>query len=199
MSKRSESMTPWLKAGVPPDFDGTYEEDWPMARGLLVLMLVLCATLAIFAEAQGAASQSTLIIPGMQIGPVRIGMGFREVVQVLGTPTRTNRGFPYWTAEWQSFWAAFDSVYLMGDVVSISTRSPRYTTTQGIRVGSRPSDVLTKLGPPNDYEHIRRGGTIVGVYYYNKLRIEFAGQPQIRTDWTHKMIGRVTAIVVDGI
>jgi len=45
--------------------------------------------------------------------------------------------------------------------------------------------------------NIRRGGTIVGVYYYDRLRIEFAGQPQIREEWTHKMIGRVAAILVD--
>lgn len=170
-----------------------------MTRGLFVLMLVPCSIVAMLTQAEGAPSGSSFIIPGAQIGPVRIGMPFREVVRILGTPIRTSPGFPNWTAEWPSFWAAFDSVFQMGDVVSISTWSARYTTRQGIRVGSSPSEVLAKLGSPNDYEHIRRGGTIVGVYYYDKLRIEFAGQPQIRTEWTQKMIGRVTAIIVDGM
>ncbi|MDI6773477.1 MAG: hypothetical protein QME77_12975 [bacterium] len=157
---------------------------WPMARGLFVLMFVLCTVLAARAQVGGAPSQSTLIIPGIQLGPIRIGMRPSEVLRILGQPTETHTASPVgWNMGWERYplWVVFWGPYPGGEVKRIITRSSRFATNQGVRVGSRAEEALRKLGPPLDRAEVSSGGAL----YYRGLVLEYAPG------------GRINAIAVD--
>jgi hypothetical protein len=104
-----------------------------MKRTWIVSMAALAgATLA----AVSAAAESTSIVPGKSIGPIRIGMTRTAVYRVLGTPQFTNVAggnrnavYDHWTITFRGTGASAPA-FLIGSGVS------RYRTSKGIRVGS---------------------------------------------------------------
>jgi hypothetical protein len=156
-----------------------------MARGLFVLMLILCTMLATPSRAEGALSESTLILRGVQIGPVQIGMLPSEVLRILGQPTETHTASPVaWNMGWERYplWAVFRGTYPGGKVFRIITRSSRFTTKQGVRVGSSIAEVRRRLGSPIDHIRVSSGGALI----YLGLRLEYVGT-------------RINAIAVDAL
>lgn len=159
-----------------------------MARGLFVLMLVLCTILATPSRVGGASSQSTLIVPGIQIGPVRIGMLPSEVVRIFGQPTEMHTASPgVWNMGWarHSVSVVFLNAYPHGEVWRIVTLSSRFATKQGVRVGLTVADVLKRLGPPVDSPFEAYGA---GMLKYPGLSLQYA----VRS-------GRVDAVVVTAL
>ncbi len=120
-------------------------------RRLGVLAAVLVATLAA-APAQSAPESSLVIVPGKQIGKVRIGMTFAQVKAALGKPTVVNRrqrtGFTRYVEYdwgWGRWTVGFSGRGANLRVSLIGTTLRRERTRDGVGVGTSAQRMRSAL------------------------------------------------------
>lgn len=114
---------------------------------------LLIAAAVLFAALQpttAKAKNDNLIVPGVRIGPVSLGMTDADVYKTLGEPTSTltvgsaDGGINY-------YWGNLYSVHVDKDthrVTQVTTSDQKYSTTEGIKVGSSLLAVSVKLRIP---------------------------------------------------
>jgi hypothetical protein len=149
---------------------------------------VLLAVAALFVGLQSTtahAKNDNLIVPGVRIGPVRIGMTDADLYKILGDPTQTlttgsvDGGITY-------FWGNSLVVHVDKDthrVVQVTTNNPKYSTADGIKVGSSGLAISTKLGIPAGNCQVR-----CDYYYPNRilLHINPNGSVGLITVYLHR-------------
>jgi hypothetical protein len=119
---------------------------------LVVAALVAAALLA--GSASAAPSRDALIRPGVEIGPVRVGMTFAQVRRALGRPEAVlkQRRFGFGSRYAEYAWGGSDWIVAVqgradrARVVSVATGLRRERTRRGIGVGSTDASVRRHLG-----------------------------------------------------
>lgn len=142
----------------------------------------------------GRLAQELAILPGVRIGPVRIGDARRYVHSILGMPDQIDRdASPICDTCQNVYWVydlASDSKYVLvvswtldatgerGGVDFIYTNSPQAYTVQHIRIGtSTAADVYRAYGVPDD---IRPAGyNSVALRYRSGIRVRVSGERNI--------------------
>ena len=134
-------------------------------RGALAAVFVLAAVAA--APSAAAPKRELLIVPGQQIGKVRIGMSLAQVRRALGRPTGVNKrtrtafGGTYVEYDWgYGRWTVGLSGRARSLRVSlVATTVRRERTREGVGVGSllsRVKAVYRRAGlrcpPPRDFD-----------------------------------------------
>lgn len=89
--------------------------------------------------AVSAAADSTSIVPGRSIGPIKIGMTRTAVYRELGTPGFTNVAGGNRNAVYDDWTITFRGTGTSAPAFIIGSRVTRYRTSNGIRVGSTVS------------------------------------------------------------
>src|SRR5437867_9098928 len=126
---------------------------------LLVFPLLLVYPLATTA---GPASDDFLIVPGDRIGLVSLDE-FSETVR--SKIFDAHHVLPDWqkrgtveTMGWPTI--GLYATFLNGYVLQVVTRSPRYRTKEGVRVGMSYRDARKQLGKPDSYEEYPTGDVV---------------------------------------
>ncbi len=116
----------------------------PRLFSVLAVLVVIPLTASTGLPAADAAI-STLITPGVGIGPVRLGMSISQIIGLLGQPSpQVQDGqlmFPHW---------AMTVSVQGGTVVRISTASPLFRTTRGAGVGVSHAQATRLVGDLNE-------------------------------------------------
>jgi hypothetical protein len=116
---------------------------------LLIFAMLGFASAATQAAADpppGSQSQgANLIVPGVSLGPVRLGMTETELYNTLGEPTSSFIGESATVYNYPTLSAYVDKRSHRID--RIATGSSIYSTKEGISVGSSMMAVSVKLGP----------------------------------------------------
>jgi hypothetical protein len=119
-----------------------------------VSTIIIAVALFMGSQLATARAQSdNLIVPGVRIGPVMLAMTETAIYKMLGDPTRTmtqgvdmGRGIQY---VYPTLSVVVNKV--THRVTSVVTIDQKYSTANGIKVGSSSLAVSTKLGiPPGD-------------------------------------------------
>ena len=119
-----------------------------MKRRIAVAALAVAALAS--APATAAPERTALIVPGQQIGKVRLGMSFAQVRQALGAPTVVNRrertGFGRYVEYdwgWGRWIVGFSGRGSTLRVSLVATTIARERTRAGVGVGSPLARVRT--------------------------------------------------------
>jgi hypothetical protein len=112
------------------------------------LRLALAAALfALSAVVVSAQSGDNLIVPRQRIGPVTIGIDAGELYRRMGNPVSSD-SYCYYFASLAACMSPATN-----RVANVSARDTKYTTREGIRIGSPLLEVRAKLGPPTRSYH----------------------------------------------
>ena len=102
------------------------------------------------APATAAPERKALIVPGQQIGKVRLGMTFAQVTRALGRPTVVNRQvrtglgrYVEYDWGWGEWTVGFSGRGSSSRVSLIGTALQRERTREGVGVGSRRARVIS--------------------------------------------------------
>lgn len=114
--------------------------------------VVMLAVTALFAGLQPAAAQThndNLIVPGVRIGPVSLGMSEANLYKTLGDPTSTqiNNAAQVINYNYPGLGVSVDRV--AHKVTQVTSLDQKYSTAEGIKVGSSGLAVSAKIGIPS--------------------------------------------------
>jgi hypothetical protein len=93
-------------------------------------------------------SNKFLIVPGVSVGPVRLGMTRRQVKAVLGAPKYVYYGHKSYGGppreSYTNYRLAFSSERATGRVIIIEVESPRFKTANGLSTQSQFKAILNR-------------------------------------------------------
>lgn len=115
-----------------------------------------------------AGALSNQVVPGQRLGPIRMGMSWKDVQAMVGKPDRHNCANDICTSLYLK--RRLNIVTANDMVTTISTVSKGYVTERGIKVGSPVASVLKAYGKG----YLQAGCKPTCVLYYNGLGIAFA-------------------------
>ena len=91
---------------------------------------------------------SFLIVPGVRVGPVRLGMTRRQVKAVLGAPKYVYYGHKEYGGpareSYPNYHVAFNSDQANGRVIIIEVKSPRFKMANGLSTGSQLKTIQSR-------------------------------------------------------
>jgi hypothetical protein len=141
-----------------------------IVRVFSVPSLLIACLLALTGFPVGAAGDgvSTLITPGVALGPVRLGMSITQVAASLGHPT-TVQGAQLEFRRW-----AMTVGFQNGAVARISTTNPLFRTRRGAGVGISRLQATHLVGDQNEFL-TTIGGSLTVLYPLEGIGFVFRG------------------------
>jgi hypothetical protein len=153
------------------------------------LAAIACAVLL---TASPAAAQQTryLVVPGVGIGPIKLGMSIATVAQMLGEPTPSDDllepGIPELDGTHGYSWRdrhIFVETNRAGTVYYVGVAMPGVVTSEGFGYGTDMDEVQDRLGVPS--RTVPVGNSIRMIY--DELGVQFAVSMLVGTDHYHKV------------
>jgi hypothetical protein len=129
---------------------------------LIVLTVGACRTYAPPAvrqhEPPAAITRDNLIVPGVRMGPVKLGMTVRELHATVGKEYNSV-DYPSGNSRlWYSSLGMYVWVNPDDHVFRVEPYDARYATRDGIRLGSPKANLLARYGQPQWSKLVYRGG-----------------------------------------
>ncbi|GEM_PF-1928580 len=153
------------------------------------LAAIVCAVLL---TASPAAAQQTryLVVPGVGIGPIKLGMSIATVAQMLGEPMPSDNLLEPGISEpngthgysWRDR-HVFVETNSAGTVYYVGAAMPGVVTAEGFGYGTDMDEVQDRLGVPSRMVPV--GNSIRMIY--DERGIQFAVSMLVGTDHYHKV------------
>ena len=110
---------------------------------LALAVAVLSASVPVTAQSQD------LIVPGHRLGPISLGMFGDEAIKLLGKPEKEEScpGCPFrvWWYQGGNYLVTVDYGPTW-KVIGVSTKSTRYASREGLRIGSSAYEIMKAYG-----------------------------------------------------
>jgi hypothetical protein len=112
----------------------------------IALLLAASPGVSSAADAQNAAPAPavTLVVPGVSLGQVKLGMTDKQIYALLGEPQQSDPGPDSIEYRYPTLDLTINNA--TNTVVNVTTADPRYSTAEGVGVGSSVLKLSTKLG-----------------------------------------------------
>ena len=116
---------------------------------LVFLGTISCSSARPLAPPIAPPVHDQLIVPGARVGPIALGMSSASLFEIMGAPEESMRFKDSMSAVYSSSGVNALVLDATSQVFSISATDRRYSTAQGIQIGSTELEIRAKMGVPS--------------------------------------------------